>query len=167
MRFVGIDPGASGGIAWLDENGAECLPLPDTEDQIFDTLHMVFAHPSSTTVAIERVHAIPGIGSTTSSFTFGRSFGYLRGILASTAVAWRDVPPQTWQRGLGLAKDLQGPARKRVLRSIAAQRFPSAKVTLKTADALLIADWLRGQEQTGACGTSSHTLHNQQNEERS
>lgn len=150
MRFVGIDPGAQGGIAWIDQDGAvEARPLPDTEDAIYDLIHSAIVDQGRVSVALERVHAIPGIGSTSSSFTFGRHYGFVRGVLCGLVVAyrtmgWVDVAPQRWQANLGLPRGLQGPARKRAIKSISAQRFPMTRPTLRTADAILIAEWAVG-----------------------
>ena len=154
MKYVGIDPGASGGIAVILPHEEYVAPLPQTESEVYDLLHTHLSpDPDDDTttevrVAIERVHAIPGIGSTSSSFTFGRNYGFVRGVLTSLSslgVRWQDVPPQTWQRGLGIPKECQGQDRKRQLASIARQRFPMCRVTLKTCDALLIAEWLSQQ----------------------
>jgi hypothetical protein len=103
-------------------------------------------------VVIEKVHAIPGTGSTSSAFTFGRNFGQLLGVIQTLALVgsmsvtrWEQVPPQTWQRGLGLPAGLQGPARKRALKELAKARFASCAklVTLRTCDAMLMVDWMR------------------------
>jgi predicted RNase H-like nuclease (RuvC/YqgF family) len=31
MTTIGIDPGQSGGIAWIDSNGIACAKMPETE----------------------------------------------------------------------------------------------------------------------------------------
>jgi hypothetical protein len=74
-------------------------------------------------------------------FNFGDGYGYLRGILAALRVELRLVRPQVWQKGIpGIAGAVKG-QRKRALKEHAARLFPHLKVTLKTADALCIADY--------------------------
>ena len=58
------------------------------------------------------------------------------------------VRPQVWQKGFGLgtasacAKKSEW---KNKLKGEAQRRFPELRVTLGTADALLIGEWYRGQ----------------------
>ena len=150
-RFVGIDPGASGGVAWIDSDKIDYVAACRWPDDLPAAVALMqLALRDHARVAIEKVHAIPGTGSTSSAFAFGRSFGEILGIVATLAHdtervwSWGLVPPQTWQKALGLGK-MQGPERKRALKDVAMRRFSAnAKlVTLKTCDALLIADWLR------------------------
>lgn len=153
-RFVGIDPGASGGVAWIDSVDGEILgvgavTMPDTRIALWQVLKNLTKY-GTTRVAIEKVHAIPHSGSTSSAFAFGRNAERpecLVDVLSfdpQLISSWGLVPPQTWQRSLGLGK-LEGRDRKKALCQLARRRFAAnAKlVTLKTCDALLIADWLR------------------------
>lgn len=77
-------------------------------------------------------------------FKFGFNAGFIRGILMS--LGWRIelVRPAKWQAGFGLggSKSCTTKAEwKRKLKEEAERRFPNQKVTLATADALLILDW--------------------------
>lgn len=160
LRFVAIDPGAHGAVAWtyLDCDGVTVHVAVERfanmgECDLAGALDMALGCRTppwgsySVRAVIERVHAIPGVGSTTSSFAFGRSYGFVRGVLAARGVSYLDVPPGVWQAGLGLPKKLQGPARKRALRDIAKQRHPLLFPTLDTCDALLILDWAMHQDR--------------------
>ncbi len=150
-RYVGIDPGASGGIATIEGDQVTAVRMPDTLDAVVSLLQHTLH--GGTRVILESVHAIPGTGSTSSAFTFGRGFGELRGIVATLATdttrvwSWDLVTPQKWQSGLGLPKGLQGNERKRALKDIALRKFAAHRklVTLATCDALLLADWLRSR----------------------
>ena len=141
---IGIDPGAAGGIAVFE--GAtlvEAFTL-GTETEILDTLRALaerYAYPSA---VLEEVGGYTGKNQPGSRmFNFGAGYGFLRGALMALGVPMRTVRPQEWQRGLPGLKGLKDSARKRKLKDLATQRFPSAKPTLKTADAILIGDYGR------------------------
>src|SRR5690606_26138113 len=88
---------------------------------------------------------VGGKGNTGSSmFAFGDGYGYMRGLITAYHIPLHLVRPQTWQKGIpGLAGN-EKPQRKRALKEHAGRLFPSLKgVTLKTCDALLIAEWGR------------------------
>ena len=90
---------------------------------------------------LEKVHAMPGQG-VTSMFTFGRNLGFLRGLLVGYGLPFEDVPPQTWQKGVGVGGSYPTKAhRKRAHKQLAEQLFPRTKITLADADALLIAEY--------------------------
>lgn len=150
--YIGLDPGVSGGMAAVRCDGSIfAIAAWDSEASAHEFISAVqdeagdSYHDCNIEAAIERVGGFikgnPAPGS--AMFKFGESFGWLRGLLAGKQIPYCTVRPQDWQKGLGVTgKQL---ARKRSLKDIAAQRFPQAKPTLKTADALLIADWLRRQ----------------------
>ena len=108
-------------------------------------------------------------------FTFGRGFGQLEGFLIAIGIPFELVRPQKWQKALGIAaaqtvcgqyEGLSDEERKAEKKRIArlnaaaksdkknrmkemAQRlYPSVKVTLNTADALLILEWAKRQGKT-------------------
>jgi hypothetical protein len=81
--------------------------------------------------------------SRSAAFSFGVEYGKWLGFLDGVEL----VTPQKWQfhylkNGYReLLEGVQGPARKRNLRTIAQELFPDVKVTLQNADALLIANY--------------------------
>ena len=145
--YLGIDPGTSGGMAAMYANGALIKAVAwSSESEAVDFISNLQGDELGLVEAvIERVGGFikgnPAPGS--AMFRFGESFGWLRGFLAGSRIAYCTVRPQDWQKGLGVIGEKA--ARKRSLRDIASQRFPDAKPTLKTADAILLADWLRRQ----------------------
>ena len=64
---------------------------------------------------------------------------------ALMAFGWRiiEVPPVRWQKWLGIGR-CGGDKNK--LKAEAQRRFPNDRVTLMTADALLILDYARAME---------------------
>ncbi len=78
------------------------------------------------------------------SFKFGQQFGWCQMALAAAGLRTDEVAPQSWQ-GEFIAK-VKGEGKaphKRRLKAAAKELFPSEKVTLETADALLLAEWCR------------------------
>ncbi len=149
-RYLGIDPGQSGGIAWrrnsYGPNEAGATPMPKTEREI---LEVVGDYAISTRFCIiEKVHAMPQQG-VSSTFKFGVGYGGLRMALIATGVPFDEVTPQAWQKGLGIPKKKKTESKtqwKNRLKAKAQQLFPSLDVTLATADALLIAEFCRRRE---------------------
>lgn len=150
MHFIGIDPGQSGAIAVLDQIGGvvATFPLRETDADIVEFLRD-FADADSRAV-IEQVHASPRVVrdggparkvrmGASSAFTFGRSYGFLFGALTAIGIPFDACPPRKWQQALGCLSR----GDKRALKARAQQLFPTHRVTLVNADALLIAEYNR------------------------
>ena len=148
--YIGVDPGMSGGLAFICGSTVDVYAMPATERDIWDAIYDVLAsHPDTERFAvIERVGGFiqgnPSPGS--AMFRFGTSYGGLRMALIGNDVPFDDVPPQKWQKFLGVTprrKDESKTAFKNRLKSRAQALFPQIKVTLATADALLLAEYCR------------------------
>jgi hypothetical protein len=70
-------------------------------------------------------------------FTFGANYGFWRGALQAAKIPFFEVMPKQWQKGL-VSPKIKGADRKRALLQLAKERYPKIKVTLATADALLM-----------------------------
>lgn len=140
--YIGIDPGQSGGIAVVNDAGEGfAWPMPDTERDIYDHIVSLTTWCNcSMSACIERVHSMPRQG-VASTFKFGMGYGALRMALVASGLPWRDVTPQAWQKAIGCLTK----GDKNVSKAKAQQLFPSLRITHATADALLIAEWLRRQ----------------------
>lgn len=140
-KIIGVDPGFGGGLAVLDKEGhlLEVLAMPETDHDINDFFER---HSDADCAYLEQVHSMPGQG-VSSTFKFGMNYGFLRAMLTAHKIRWIDVAPGKWQTFLGIRaiKDEPKTAHKNRLKGRAQQLFPKAKVTLKTADALLIAHY--------------------------
>lgn len=158
--ILGIDPGSTGGIAVVDSHHAKLYELVkcgsievDTVSKLADLIDKY--KPSS--AVIERVAAFPGQGAS-STFTFGVRYGLLRGVLMTLKVPLTDVPPQTWQKVLGLSqpksssKDLDEKEKKsrRAARrkkqkelayQLACQLYHDSRISLEMADGVLLAEY--------------------------
>lgn len=152
MRLIAIDPGASGGIAWTgSDDTVQVQGMPDTETDIVQCLRSVAAIDRGQTCYLERVQGCMGPGLPGSAmFTFGANYGLIRGALIAMGVRIAEVRPQDWQKGLHLgtrAKDMPKHEWKNKLKAQAQLLFPTIDVTLKTADALLIYEYARRENQ--------------------
>lgn len=139
--FIGIDPGVSGAITALNENGkvVGLTKMPQTMGELLSFLQQFT--DNDTTCYLEKVHARPGDGAA-SMFKFGQGFGWLQMALLAAKIKTIEVLPNTWMRGLGIKskkKDETKTSYKNRLKFIAEQLFPDQKVTLWNSDALLIA----------------------------
>ena len=142
--IIGIDPGLSGGIAVFDEENAEAMPFTTMAaagfflDSLRDGVKMgdIKAYVEEPPVFFKGAG-----GGLASQAKLHRNFGQYEGLLMGLGIPFETVSPQKWQKGLpGLAK-LAGKDRKKALHNLAAQRFPHLKPTLKTCDAILIAEY--------------------------
>ena len=100
---------------------------------------------------IEKVHSFPGQG-VASSFKFGMGFGGLIMALVSSGIPFEFVTPRVWQKAMGITPREKSNRSdftesktqfKNRLKAKAQQLFPAVRVTLKTSDALLIAEYCR------------------------
>ena len=150
---IGIDPGASGALAALIDGKPVIYKFKEDDpcECITDVIGMTEDHAAGVVAYVEEVGGYVGKPQPGSAmFKFGRSFGYVLGLLRGMNVRTVLVRPQTWQKGLSGMASLKGPDRKRALRDEAARRFPGVKVTLDNCDALLIAEYGQRQEMGGA-----------------
>ena len=135
---IGIDPGKSGAIVVIFPDGPDRIRLDQTEKDVADWLNDVTSEKCF--CYIEKVNAMPKQG-VSSTFKFGKSFGFLIGLLSAFRVPHEFVTPSKWQREMGC---LSG-GDKNVTKQKAQQLFPKTewKITHKEADALLIAEYCR------------------------
>jgi len=147
---IGIDPGASGGIAWCSGGAMHAQKLNGlTEHDIRGLLFGLVEQHDSVLAYLEQV----GGGKTAKDggqkfgaqgmFAFGRSYGFLRGILVGIGIPFDDVRPIVWQRAVGIpaVKDDSTAQKKRRHKAKAQQFWPHLKITLDTCDSLLICEF--------------------------
>jgi crossover junction endodeoxyribonuclease RuvC len=148
--LVGIDPGLSGAVAVLDDDG-RLVALHDTPTltlrvargtrQAYDLPGLVaLVQPyarDSVHAILEESQAMPGQG-VRSMFTTGLGFGIWLGILAALQIPYTRIRPADWKRALGLLGKDKEHARLR-----AQQIFPRADLRRKKdhgrAEAVLLA----------------------------
>ena len=144
MIIIGIDPGLAGGIAIFNKNKNEALSFTTMADVYlrFDYLRSQMSMQVIKAYIEEPPVFFKGAGGgLASQAKLHRNFGQYEGILIGLGIPFETVSPQKWQKGLsGLAK-LTGKDRKKALHNLAVQRYPQLKPTLKTCDAILIAEY--------------------------
>ena len=144
--YIGIDPGLSGGIAILNQDGSvkEVVAMPDTPRDIYEFL---FSYKEDSRCVLEDVgHGMPGQSSKATA-TFARHNGHLEMALLALGIPTEKVTPQKWIKVYQLKKKKEQDKNewKNILKAKAQSLFPQLgkKVTLKTCDALLIAEYAR------------------------
>jgi hypothetical protein len=138
LVYIGIDPGQSGSIAVVFPSGnATWIKLDSTDHDIADWLRDIQVNYHGI-CCIERVSAMPKQG-VSSTFKFGRSFGFLQGLLVAFQIPFELVTPQKWQGFMSC----RTAGDKNVSKAAAQRLHPSLKITHANADALLIAEYCR------------------------
>ena len=146
--YVGIDPGITGAIAVLDNDGSLLLleDMPTiargkgksiVKRQVNPAaLHEILKPWSTSTATLEAVNSRPGQG-VASVFSLGDSFGCIRSVLAVLSMSADFVAPQTWKKHYNITSD------KEIARAKAIQLYPAASLHRKKdadrAEAILIA----------------------------
>ena len=140
-RLMAIDPGASGGIAWIGARGdVGAVNMPDGMTAQCDKLREMAVTFQDARCVLERVGTYVKGNAVGGACKFARHCGHLEAALYCMSIPVEQVAPTVWQRSLGaLSKDK--PTRKREIRELMARRYPHLSVTLKTADALGILTW--------------------------
>ncbi len=126
MNYVGIDPGANGGVAALTPDGQlRCWRTPKTESAMVELL--LSATNGDSFTVVEKVA------------------GLIVGCLLSLGKGFAEVEPQRWQGMLSLRK-ARGTSKsdwKRILKYRAKAMHPTVTIALTTADAVLLAHCAR------------------------
>ena len=147
--MIAIDPGVNGGIAvLLPGQTATAFHMPATDGELLQKLKMA-GQTTASTVYLEDIvlfvpQRTPGGKQLPSSrmITYGASWGTIKGMLFALGYRIVLVRPQKWQGALGLgnSRGMTKTAWKNKLKQRAEELFPNIKVTLATADALLILE---------------------------
>ena len=155
MLIIGIDPGISGSICFLEDGIInDVLEMPTMTEgkknkkqvngsQIFNeiSLRIKTYEKKNIKVVIEQVSAMPGQG-VTSMFNFGQSFGILKGICSAMQLPIYFVRPAKWKKYFNLINSEKDASRTRAI-----EIFPyfssnlSKKKDSNKADAILIASY--------------------------
>lgn len=147
LVYMGVDPGWSGGIAYVQGKSITVYVMPQHMSEIWQIINH---RPWIVTefAVIEQVTGYVGDGGNpgSSMFKFGSSYGALQMALTATRVSYETITPQRWQAGLGISKRAKSENKgdfKRRLKATAERLFPGFPFTLKTCDAVLIAEYCR------------------------
>jgi len=141
--FLGIDPGAKGGLAIIHADGAKAWRYPGDVVAAADLLREVLTRHRVALAAVEKVSAMPGNG-VAGMFRFGANWGAWLGMLAMAGVPHVLVTPRRWQSRV--LDSGTGETKARAL-AWARRRFPEIELIRKAddgkADALGLAEYAR------------------------
>lgn len=139
--IVAIDPGANGGIAWVDLDGiVRAVRMPDGMTEQADYLRSLFFELHTCHAVIEKTGTHVAGNSASASVKFARHCGNLEAILYMAGFSTLQVAPAVWQKHFGtLPKDKA--ERKRSIKEEMQRRYPHLSVTLATGDALGILSY--------------------------
>ena len=115
--FIGIDPGLSGGLAFRSGEEMSVLPMPILTitkakgvRRVLDLTALANLIDDKTKnkprihVFIERVASMPKQG-VASMFSFGESYGAIKGIIAANFLPMTLVTPVTWKAKLKVSRN--------------------------------------------------------------
>ena len=155
MLIIGIDPGISGSICFLEDGKIlEVIEMPTMTEgkknkrqvngsQIYNEISKRInkIENQEIRVVIEQVSAMPGQG-VTSMFNFGQSFGILKGLCSAMQLPVYFVRPAKWKKYFNLINSEKDASRTRAI-----EIFPyfssqlSKKKDSNKAEAILIASF--------------------------
>jgi crossover junction endodeoxyribonuclease RuvC len=138
MVYIGIDPGARGGIGILNGDNVQVVSYSNQALIEFCQLYQNIA-----LVTVEKVHAMPGQG-VTSMFTFGRNYGYIVGVLEAFQMQYTLIDPRTWKNYFGITADKRSSIYKCQELYPGVNLLPTPRCKKESdgmAEALLIARW--------------------------
>lgn len=155
-QMIAIDPGQAGGmvhyklvtkeVGGFAQEERAVISMPKTDREIFDWIADGHDPDYVEAAYLEDLVKYTGRNMPSSSMAvYASNWGFIKGVL--TALRYRIVlvPPKKWQAALGLGSKtgLTTTVWKNKLKQRAEQLYPNIKVTLATADALLIAEAAR------------------------
>jgi crossover junction endodeoxyribonuclease RuvC len=101
---IGIDPGQKGGIAVIIDGNPETFPYSD--EKLISVMRQIeeSCYLGGVATCLEKVGAMPKQG-VTSTFTFGKSAGFIEGVLQAFGIPYQLITPQVWKKEFSLNSD--------------------------------------------------------------
>ena len=101
MFYIGVDTGKNGGIAIIRDDEQSVQSFVYTEPKFREVCD---TYKDDCKVIVEKVHAMPNQG-VVSMFSFGRSYGYILGVLEASGINYCLVDPKRWKWHFRLSSD--------------------------------------------------------------
>lgn len=130
-RYIGCDPGSSGALAMICEDGTIEI-VPFDEEQYRNKLEE-WSKDSDVVCAVEKVAAYPGQG-VISVFKFGQNYGWILGMLYALRIPTNLVPPQTWKKAFGLTMSKAATKAEKKQKTIDTMKRMFPSVSLKRTE---------------------------------
>jgi crossover junction endodeoxyribonuclease RuvC len=146
--YVGIDPGADGGIATITVGEKEIATAwPYSNEKLVELCFAIadISGEMKVTTCLEKVGAMPGQG-VTSMFNFGKNVGFIEGVLSANYIPYQTVPPQKWKKEYSISSDKNKSIEvcKKLFPSVNLKRTDKCKKDHDgMAEALLMAEYAR------------------------
>lgn len=154
--IIGIDPGKTGGMACLTDDGKVCWTHEHCSTVAYLDELIIARDGCDTSLFafVERAQSFPGQGIS-STFNYAQGYGEIIGCLIALRIRFELVPPAIWTKEILLgAKPPKGKKDKTRNIETARRLFPDEaeirknKPHLGIVDALLIAEYGRRRRKT-------------------
>lgn len=101
MNYIGIDPGQTGGIAFVNDETVLTFVMPQKKEKGYDIGRIgkileSFKSQGPLRCYMEKLNGFPGMASN-STFNLGKGYGILIGVLGCLDIEVSYVPARTWQ----------------------------------------------------------------------
>lgn len=160
MWFLGIDPGKTGGIAWLDDDSGEmhAIKMPATYRDVWEAIRNPpspsdppssgdWVPGSSIRAVLELATGmIKGARGVQGMVSLRESYGACWAFVTAAHFRLERVAPVKWQREFGLlrkSKTETDTQKKNRHKAKAQELFPAVEVTHAIADAMLLTEYCR------------------------
>ena len=152
FKYIGIDPGISGGVAVIDEEGnIKAYKCPKSSEEMALLFQIIINKTPTGNIKLlmERVWARP-TNAVRAAFSYGVNYGQWLGVAATHEVQMNTALPIEWIKWIGCPKALKKDVRKRWLKEKAGKLYPDInKLTLATSDAILITHYAKEEYFNG------------------
>lgn len=145
--WLGVDPGKTGGIAWINEDGSlyKSFHTPENINQMSDLVNEIKLEKTIVKATIEDIPVMAFVAKT----SFGKlkmNEGQWHGIMSALKIPLFLVKPNKWQVSFfGVKKKGAVRDTKKLSRETASRMFPNESFTKKKddgrSDAILIAKY--------------------------
>ena len=144
-RIIAIDPGALGGIAWINGEEVTAIRMPNGMTCQADALQSL-AMQKPDLCYLEKVGTYVSGNAGPSAVKFARHCGNLEAILYVLNIPTIQISPSKWMAAFGTMPKEKTP-RKNKIKEEVQRLYPHLGVTLNTSDALGILTYAMKQEK--------------------
>ena len=147
--FIGIDPGKTGGVAVISEDGKVMvsieMPVTSTKEINSAYLYALFTSiKEETFCVIEKSQSMPKQG-VKSTFSYGVGYGEVRAVLKASLTPFQEVAPATWKKEFNLIKKAKMDSCDTAQKLFPSESFLTERGRMMDgkAEALLLAEYAR------------------------
>ena len=140
MVYIGVDIGINGGIAFIIDGMLYTFKISNDTKYLAHRLGNVMRMFKDDKVIcyIDKQQSFPAQG-VVSTFKLGFGYGIVTGTIEALGIPTVHIRPIEWMKHYTLPKDKKD--RKNTLKVMAQDLYPTHKVTLWNADAIMLANY--------------------------